>query len=1521
MGTTPLCPSCGKPLAPSAPKGLCQECLLKAGFPSGNVTEGGAEKPHFVPPPIEELAAKIPQLEILELIGRGGMGAVYKARQKQLGRIVALKILPPGAGDQSAFAERFTREARALAALNHPGIVTLYEFGQANGLYFFLMEFVDGVNLCQLLEAGRISAREALAIVPQICDALQYAHDQGIIHRDIKPENILLDRKGRVKVADFGLARLMQSEAEPAAAGKAVSAQAALTEAGKVMGTPHYMAPEQKEKPTEVDHRADIYALGVVFYQMLTGELPAAKIEPPSKKILLDVRLDEIVLRALEKEPQRRYQQASALKTQVETIAADSESTSAPDAPVGVPLAEAEAFGEGTNATLEPRAFPPRYSRTAIVGAVWAAAGVLLALLTNALVAAGPSNAFLFVAIPMAAIYLTAPFGAAILGLIAISQIRRSGGRIYGLPLALFAVLFFPILVLDMEILIVVGDQLDAPLHNWCVTHGLGGYAEFVHALFFWFRLGMCVFIDWIIARAVWRAAKAPIKSDTISEGRETSQPGSNALTQALLSLQRPSVRVALWIIAALCILNFALPHKLQLHEYRVGATQPWLFFIKQARPDGSIAHTVVFNPLSTAFSSGIICVLIALGLFVTRASKPTIQRSEVRGQRSEVGNQGLVTSGGAKIVLTTVLVMLAVLATIYLVLGRERARLAAQLERKAMLDNQQLRDTRSGSVIESVVVDNDKAVVKARQFKGEGMIFMFGAMTNRWEAGHPDSLFAVSIEWPWFGHGANWVIRSAHGHIGYNLHTPTGTVTGEIVFHPGTPAPETDGSYVIGEFQPLGRGASALPIAVKLVKDKPAQPAPPGVPAPSASASNIQDNSNTGNSSSKPDYVKALPVFYAIAGIAELLDGKIKEHNDPELASQISSQLLDRGHEYNNLVGGTEVEIPSKILTAWSKLPDALRAGRWDEAASLLSVGSKDPRLLEPLQELAKRQTARAIAASPVLPSQPDYAKASQLFRSVDTTASGLAEAIDKKDDPKQACGLASQLLQQLHAYNELVAGTQVELPQEHMDELATVPDELKAGNWDDAKTALDDGVKMNDDLSSRLQELLEQQTQQSVRGVSLSAAKFGGPTCVAVDRSGNLYVTDSIDHTIRKIATNGIVTTLAGNGLFFGQNGLPEGGYADGPGTAARFEDPFGIAVDDAGNVYVGDFANDAVRKISPTGMVSTLAGLPGTPGSTDGSGSAARFRRPHGVAVDHAGNVYVADTDNGTIRKVTPGGMVITLAGKAGEYGNVDGRGDNARFNGPHGVAIDRAGNVFVADSDNHTIRCITPEGVVTTLAGTPRKKGSADGAARKARFYGPYAVAVDDQGNLYVADTSNGTIRQIALAGTNWIVSTIAGLAGIGGNVNGSGSAARFSTPDGLAVDGSGNVYVADYTEHTIRKLTRAGTNWVVTDLLGKDQAKDDTRGSLDQVGRLLGKWQGTEVAGTNIVVVQFFGEGTTQFTVADKTPVIGRYLLLDSDHMKLEYAGEDTIIVEFVISGETLTLKLTEDETMTLRRAR
>jgi serine/threonine protein kinase len=658
MNTPLICPSCGKPLAPTAPKGLCPECLLKVGLGSGvdlgDEESASALQHAFVPPSVSELAPLFPQLEIQEFIGRGGMGAVYMARQKQLDRIVALKILPPGIGDDPAFAGRFTREARALAKLNHPGIVTIHEFGVASGiqpggggeikesldvaggstaspggrmppstsgkmpdataapLYYFVMEYVDGVTLRQLMAGQRVSAREALAIVPQICDALQYAHDAGIVHRDIKPENILLDRRGRVKVADFGLAKIVAPASPPASSdgvpatssintepGGSVNPQAGtqagtpalqdLTDAGKVMGTPQYMSPEQITAPGEVDHRADIYALGVVFYQMLTGELPGKTIEPPSKKVSIDVRLDEVVLRALEKKPELRYQQASVLKTQVETISSTppssrrSDSIQTEKAESAAPVANPDVFTDKLpqadlhwlfrpqpalrllvvvalliffslflNGVLDLHLHPfmlvfviglgaglvwaaryrnklsptqppspleskrqkpevePRFSRTAIAGAIWISLFFL-----NWIVSYTPPGwaltgwfrnsplemvAELLLFLPLKVLGFASLLGGSVLGVMALRQIRQSLGAIRGFRLALFDILFFPLVFLNLwgvwlAVLAVTQSSLKVSLGIIVPLVLIG------------------VFLNWMLIRAVVRMARQFVNS------------------------------------------------------------------------------------------------------------------------------------------------------------------------------------------------------------------------------------------------------------------------------------------------------------------------------------------------------------------------------------------------------------------------------------------------------------------------------------------------------------------------------------------------------------------------------------------------------------------------------------------------------------------------------------------------------------------------------------------------------------------------------------------------------------------------------------------------------------------------------------------------------------------------------------------------------------------------------------------------------------------------------------------------
>ncbi len=308
-------------------------------------------------------------------------------------------------------------------------------------------------------------------------------------------------------------------------------------------------------------------------------------------------------------------------------------------------------------------------------------------------------------------------------------------------------------------------------------------------------------------------------------------------------------------------------------------------------------------------------------------------------------------------------------------------------------------------------------------------------------------------------------------------------------------------------------------------------------------------------------------------------------------------------------------------------------------------------------------------------------------------------------------------------------------------------------------------------------------------------TVARFSGPRAVACDRSGNLYVADATNDTIRVVSATGVVRTLAGH------PGVA--GSADGAGSAALFTNPGGVAVDSAGTVYVADTGNHTVRKVTPSGMVTTLAGQAGVPGSADGAGSAARFAAPESVAVESAGAVYVADTGNSAIRVISPAGIVRTLAGEAGAPGGADGLGNAARFNQPAGVAVDSAGNVFVADTWNGTIRRITAAGLTTTLAGSPGAEGISDGVGTNAGFYLPEAVAVDNGGNVYVADGRNRTIRKITPAG---VVTTLAGLAGAWGSADGVGSNARFGLPWGLAVDSAGNLYVADMGDGTIRKIT-------------------------------------------------------------------------------------------------------------------
>ncbi len=298
------CPSCGK--ASEVPSDLCPACDAPLGALAGKATRpwgpGGKGEPAPDPADLLEPGAMLGGYRIEGLLGHGGMGVVYRAMQDSLGRPVALKVLARHLAEDESFVRRFDREASALAALNHPNIVAIFDKGASEGRFYFAMELVDGVSLRRVLTEKALSPAEALSAMPDLCSALEYAHGRGVLHRDIKPENLLVARDGRIKIADFGLARLT---------GERASGE--LTRTRTVMGTRDYMAPEARQTARQADHRADLYALGVVLYEMLTGELPIGHFAPPSEKCGVDAQVDAVVLKALAADPDRRWQRASEI--------------------------------------------------------------------------------------------------------------------------------------------------------------------------------------------------------------------------------------------------------------------------------------------------------------------------------------------------------------------------------------------------------------------------------------------------------------------------------------------------------------------------------------------------------------------------------------------------------------------------------------------------------------------------------------------------------------------------------------------------------------------------------------------------------------------------------------------------------------------------------------------------------------------------------------------------------------------------------------------------------------------------------------------------------------------------------------------------------------------------------------------------------------------------------------------------------------------------------------------------------
>ena len=427
--TTPICPKCGALIPDGAPQGLCPKCVLMEVATATQLTP---------PPPksargVQEIAGHFPELEVLELIGAGGMGAVYKARQSKLDRVVALKVLPHELAGHPGFLERFNREARLLARLHHANIVTIFDTGTAGPFAYLLMEFVDGVNLHQAMQAGRFTPAETLRLVQDVCAGLQFAHEQGILHRDIKPANILIDSRGRVKIADFGIAKLV---------GEVENGDSTLTQQGMALGTPRYMAPEQFESAEGVDQRADIYSLGVVLYEMLTGELPRGRFPPPSERVEMDPRIDEIVMRTLARERAARFQTMGELKARVEDVLQRKDVPA--DAPAS-PLAAYAAVCTGTSLAL----------------GVLSVAYFMMTLEQVRNNAMNGGMLYMVLAVEMVVVGVPGVLGM-LFGWRVLGELRKSRGAMPGLDLALVGALPWPLIFVFAIVGIMLWEMLQS---------------------------------------------------------------------------------------------------------------------------------------------------------------------------------------------------------------------------------------------------------------------------------------------------------------------------------------------------------------------------------------------------------------------------------------------------------------------------------------------------------------------------------------------------------------------------------------------------------------------------------------------------------------------------------------------------------------------------------------------------------------------------------------------------------------------------------------------------------------------------------------------------------------------------------------------------------------------------------------------------------------------------------------------------------------------------------------------------
>jgi tetratricopeptide (TPR) repeat protein/sugar lactone lactonase YvrE len=1331
----------------------------------------------------EASGERIGRYRLLEKIGEGGCGTVWMAEQEEpVKRQVALKVIKLGMDTQEVIA-RFEAERQALALMDHPNIARVLDAGATEaGRPFFVMELVRGTKITEFCDQNRLGTAARLELFMRVCQAVEHAHQKGIIHRDLKPSNILVtlqDGRPVPKVIDFGIAKATQGR---------LADQTVFTACEQFIGTPAYMSPEQAEwSSLDVDTRSDIYSLGVLLYELLTGcppfdpqELVRAgvnemrrrirEVEPPkpstrlrmlaagaltttaarrateSLRLIHGIRgdLDWIVMRCLEKNRARRYETAS-------NLAGDIQRHLGHEPVVARPPGRFYRFGKFI-----------RRNRLAFGAATVAAAALVIGL-------GGVTWAFLHEK-------------AAHARAVAAEQTAREEGA-----KSEQVVRFFRTMLESVEPAVAAGrdpklmrDILDktaqrigrdlpnppaveAELRTTLgeVYHAIGEYEK-----------AETMFREALKLQRQGLGGDHPDIARSLHQLAVTRQArgdltGAEGLEREVLAMRRQLLG--------------------NEHLETAGALS-WLAVCKTARGD--------------------------------LVSAESLQREALAIQRQLVGDGNVDTAATLEALAGTRL------ARGYPAEAEAMAR-AVLATRRQLLGNDHRDVTATLTFLATTrAAQGDWAGAEAQEHEVLAM--------RRKQLGntHPD-------------------VASAMGELATTLQRRGDLAGAEEMLREAlamrrklfgeTHVEVADSLQRLSSLrQARGdlAGAETLAREVQAMRRQLLGPEHPEVALSLYWLATIKQ--------ARGDRAAAEVLLREALAMQSKLFGE--EHGDVARSLQRLAELLQYrgasaeaemtirqalgiqrrllGDESPAVAGSLDrlaeiLQVRGDLAGAERALGDALAMRRKLPDGDHGEIAAN----LRALDQIRKARNASAdrdsaLGAPPAVERPPaDSTGLPSGFTSVrgGDHPGGVVAPADTKKAGDPFSGEIS------HARMKPPAMPTTRTPRAKFKYSLPELRRMLASTMMTFATVPLPGLAL---LASVFATPAEAQTcavttfaGQSGWGSddgTGSAARFYTPGGVTVDVFGNVLVADAANHTIRKVTAAGVVSTVAGL--------AGSAGSTDGTGSTARFNYPRGLVVDSAGNVYVPELGNHTVRKITSAGVVSTIAGLAGNAGSADGAGSVARFNSPIAAALDSAGNVYVADSGNHTIRKITAAGVVSTIAGLAGNAGSTDGIGSLARFNNPDGIAVDGSGNIYVAESANHTIRKITPDGLVSTLAGVAGSSGNANGTGGAARFNGPEGLALDSVGNLYVSDSNNHTIRRITTAG---VVSTVAGLAGRYGSADGAGSVAQFRNPTSVALDAAGNVYVADFNNFAVRKITPAG---VVSTLAGLS-----TCGSTDGTG--------------------------------------------------------------------------------------